>query len=161
MGAVLEVDGQIGQIVADQILTDDADDHTGRADVLLHARVDHAVVGHITGLGEEHGGLVGHEDVTLRVRQLVPRYAVDGLVLADIDVVGILGNVEIGAVGHIGIVLILAGRGDDHFADLLRFLDGLFGPGARLDVDGLAVLHQVHRIMENCSVAPPWMNSTL
>ena len=143
--AVLQVDGQIRQIVADEVLTDDADDHAGRADVLLHACVDHAVVRDVAGLGQEHGGLVGDEDVALGVGQLVPRDAVDGLVLADVDVVGILGDLEVGAVGHVGVVLVLAGRGDDDLADLLRFLDGLLGPCAGLDVDGLAVLHQVHR----------------
>ena len=144
MGAVLQVDGQIRQILADEILTDDDDDHTGRTDVLLNACVDHTVIGDVAGLGEEHGGLVGNKDMTLGVGKLLPGHTVDGLILADIDVVGILGNVEIGAIGNVGVVLILAGGGDDDFADLLCLSDGLLGPCAGLNVNGLAVLHEVH-----------------
>ena len=44
VGAVLQVDGKIGQIVTDEILADDAHDHAGGADVLLHASVDHGLV---------------------------------------------------------------------------------------------------------------------
>jgi len=143
--AVLQIDGQTGEILADEILADDGHDHAGRADVLLHAGVDHAVVGHVAGLGEEHGGLVGHQHVALGVRQLRPGDAVDRLVLADIDVVGIVGDVEIGAVGDIGVVLVLGGGGDDHVSDLLGLGNGLLRPGAGLHIDGLAVLHEVHR----------------
>ena len=82
--------------------------------------------------------------MALGVGEIVPRDAVDGLVLADVDVIGVLGNVQIGAVGDIGVVLILGGSGDDDLADLLGFLDGFLGPGTGLDVDGLAVLHEVH-----------------
>ena len=152
--AVLQVDGQILQIVTDQILTDDDDNHAGGADVLLHARVDHAVIGHVAGLGQEHGGLVGNKHMALGVGQLVPRHAVDRLVLADVDVIGVFGDIQIGAVGNIGIVLVLAGSGDDDLADLLGFRDGLLGPCAGLDVDGLAVLHEVHgdhRELQRCT----------
>ena len=145
MGAVLEVDGQILQIVADEILADDADDHAGGADVLLHARIDHAIIGNVAGLGEEHRRLVGNKDVSLGVGELLPGNAMDGLVLADIDIVGIFGDVEIGAVGNVCIVLILGGCGNDDLADLLRLGNGLLRPCAGLHIDGLAVLHQVHR----------------
>ena len=144
MGVVAHVDGHLGvEVLADEVLADDDDDHAGRADVLLHARVDHAVVADVAGLGEEHGALVGNEDVALGVGQLLPGHTVDGLVLADVDIVGILGDVEVGAIGDVAVVLVLGGSGDDDFAVLLGLSDGLLGPGAGLDVDGLAVLHQV------------------
>ena len=145
MGLILHVDGGLGvQIVADQILADDDHGHTGGADILLHTGPDQAVVGHVTGLGQEHGGLVGHQHVTLGVGQLVPGGAVDGLVLADVDVVGILGNVQIGAVGDVGEVLVGGGGDHLHLAVLLGLGNGLLGPCAGLHVAGLAVLHQVH-----------------
>ena len=145
VGLILQIDGQVGQIVADEILADDDDDHAGGADVLLHAGVDHAVIADVAGLGEEHGRLVGHEDVTLGVGQSVPRHAVDRLIFADVDIVRVLGDVEVGAVGDVGIVLVLRGGGDDDLADLLRLGNGLLRPCAGLNVDGLAVFHQVHR----------------
>ena len=131
------------QILADQILADDDHAHAGGAHVLLHAGVDETVVSHVAGLGEEHGALVGDQDVPLGVGELLVGQAVDGLVLADIDVVGILGNVQVGAVGDIAEVAVLGAGGDDDFAVLLGLGDGLLGPGTGLDIDGLAVLHQV------------------
>ena len=51
--------------------------------------------------------------MTLGVGELLPGHTVDGLVLADVDIVGILGNVEIRAVGNVAVVLVLGGSGDD------------------------------------------------
>ena len=73
------------------------------------------------------------------------RGAVDGLVLADVHVVGLRIELEVGHVGHVGEVLVL-GRG--HAARLaveLRLFPGLLRPGAGHDVVGLLVLHEVHR----------------
>ena len=81
----------------------------------------------------------------LRVRQLVPRRAVDRLIFTDVDIVGIVRDVEIGAVGDVGIVLVGGGGDDGDVPVLLRLGDGLLRPGARLDIAGLAVFHQVHR----------------
>ena len=61
------------------------------------------------------------------------------------DLMGILGNVKIGAVGNVAVVLVLGGSGDDDLAVLLSLGNGLLGPCAGLDVDGLAVLHQIPR----------------
>ena len=69
--------------------------------------------------------------------------AVNGLILADVDVVGVVGNIEIGAVGNVAVVLILGGGGHDEFAVLFSLGNGLLGPSAGLDVHGLAVLHQI------------------
>ena len=81
--------------------------------------------------------------MTLGVGQLVPSGAVNGLILADVDVVAILGNVEVTAIGDVGEALV-GGRGDDlHLTVLLCLGDGLLGPHARLHIAGLAVLHQV------------------
>ena len=82
--------------------------------------------------------------MALRVRKLVPCDTVDGLVLADVDVVGVCGDVQVGAIGYVGVVLVLGGGGHYDLTDLLGLGDGLLGPGSGLDVDGLAVLHEVH-----------------
>ena len=145
MGLILHVNGGLGiQVVPDQILPDDDHGHAGGAHVLLHAGPDQTVVGHVAGPGQEHGGLVGHQHVALGVGQLVPGGAVDGLVLADIDVVGVLGNVQVGAVGDVGEVLVGGGGNHLHLAVLLGLGNGLLGPCAGLHIAGLAVLHQVH-----------------
>ena len=145
MGLILHIDGGLGiQVVPDQILPDDDHGHTGGAHVLLHTGPDQAVIGHVAGAGQEHGGLVGHQNVALGVGQLIPGGAVDGLVLADVDIVGILGDVQIGAVGDIGEVLVGGGGNHLHLAILLGLGNGLLGPCAGLHIAGLAVLHQVH-----------------
>ena len=135
--------GQLGGI-ADKILAHDTDYHAGGADVLLYAAVDHAVIGHVAGLGEEHGGLVGYQNLALGVGQLLPGHAVDGLVFADIDVIGVIGDIQIAAIGYIGVVPVLAGGHYMHIAVLLGFVDGFFAPCTGLDIAGYAVLHQVH-----------------
>ena len=81
--------------------------------------------------------------MALGIGQLVPRHAVDRLVLADVDVVGVLGDVQIGAIGDVAVILILGGGSHDDLAVLLGLGNGLLGPRARLDIHGLAVLHQV------------------
>ena len=140
MGLVHHVDRGLGvEILTDEILADNGDDHAGGADVLLHACVDHAVIADVAGLGEEHGRLVGDQRLALGVREGLPRRAVDGLVFADIDIVRVLVNGKVGAVGNVGIVSVLGGRGDVDLAVLLGLGNGLLGPCTGLDVDGLAV----------------------
>ena len=136
--------GNLGiQVLTDQVFTDDDNSHTGGTDVLLNTSPDQAVVSNVAGTGQEHGRLVGDQDLTLCVGQLVECCAVDCLVLADVDVISVLGDVQIGAVGDVVEVLIL-GRSDDlNFAVLLSLGDSLLGPGAGLNVAADAVLQQV------------------
>ena len=146
MGLVHHVDRRLGiEVLADQILADDGDDHTGGADVLLDTGIDHAVVRNIARLRQEHRGLVRDQGLALRVRQLLPRRAVDSLVLADIDIIRILFDRQIGAVGNVSIVAVLGGSGDIDLAVFLRLGNGLLGPCAGFDIDRLAILHQIHR----------------
>ena len=146
MGLVHQVDGGLRvQIVTDQILADDDHGHAGGAHVLLHTGPDQAVVGDVAGAGEEHGGLVGHQHMALGVGQLVPGGAVDGLVFADVDIVAVVGDVQIAAIGDVGEVLILGGGDDVHLAEFLGLGNGLLGPCAGFDIDRLAILHQIHR----------------
>ena len=85
----------------------------------------------------------------------------DGLVLADVDIVRIVGDVQIGAIGNVGVVLIGRGGNDLDFADLLGFGNGLLGPSTGLDGKQRRSSSGFMGIMENCRVAPPWMKRTL
>ena len=81
--------------------------------------------------------------MALGIGQAVPGGAVDGLVLADVDIVRIGRDLR-RALGDIGEVFVLGGAQNHHLAVFLRFGDGLFRPSARLHIAGLAVFHQVH-----------------
>ena len=145
MGLIAEVGGhKLRQVLPQQVFPDDHHRHAGGPHVLLHTRPDQAVLAHVAGPGEEHGGLVGDQDFALRVGQLIVGGAVDGLILADVDIVCVLGNVQVRAVGDIGEILVSRGGDDLHLAVLLRLLDGLFRPGAGLHIARNAVFHQVH-----------------
>ena len=132
-------------VVRDKVLADDGDDHAGRADVLLRATVHDAVLGDVHRLGQEARRHVGHQVLALGVRQRVELRAVDGVVLADVDVVGVFGHRQVGAVGNVGERLVLAGGDGARVAVDLGFLEGLLRPRARDDVVRHAVLHEVHR----------------
>ena len=137
--------GREGQhILADQVVAHDDDDHAGRANVLLHAAVDQAVLRHVHGLGEEHARHIGDQRDVAGFGQLGVTVAVNGLVLADVDVIGIGAEREAVDVGHVGEVLVL-GTGDAAgVAVELGLLEGLLRPVARHDVVGNLVLHEVH-----------------
>ena len=70
--------------------------------------------------------------------------AVDGLVLADVDVVGAFRDIQVRAVGNVGEVLVGGGGDDLHLTVFFRLGDSLFGPGTGLHIAGHAVFHQVH-----------------
>ena len=68
MGLVFEHGGGAGQaVICDQIFPDDDNDHTGRADVLLHAAVDHAILRHIHRLGQKARGHIGNQRLSLGI----------------------------------------------------------------------------------------------
>ena len=145
VGLILQHGGGAGDgVLGDQVLTDDDDDHTGGADVLLNAAVDDAVLGNVHGLGQEAGRHVGNQELALGIGQGLELGAVNGVVLADVDVVGILGNGQVGAVGDVGEGSILGGSDGVGLAIELGFLPCLLGPLAGDDVVGNLVFHQVH-----------------
>ena len=145
VGLVAEVGGYgLVQIVPDQVLADDDHRHAGGAHVLLHAGPDEAILADIAGAGKEHGGLVAHQHGVSTRRQGVEGSAVDGLILTDIEIVGVFGDLQSGAVGNIGEVFVGRRGHHLHFAKLLCLADGLFGPAAGLHIAGNAVFHQVH-----------------
>ena len=145
MGLIAEVGGdEFRHVLPDQILPDDDNGHTGGAHVLLDTGPDQAVFADVAGAGEEHGGLVGHQNLALGVGQLVIGGTVNGLVFADVDVIGVVRDVQMGAVGNIGEVLVGGGGNDLHLTVPFGLGNGLFAPCAGFDVAGYAVFHQVH-----------------
>ena len=146
MSLVIQISGNRGgQVVPDQILPDDDNRHAGGTHVFLNAAPDQAVLADVAGTGQEHGGLVADQHMALGVGQVVIGRAVDRLVLADIDIVRVIRNVQIGAVRNVGVILIAGGGDNLDLPELLRFLQSLFGPVAGINVAGHAVFHQVHR----------------
>ena len=144
MRGVAQHGGRAGQRLGHEVVADDDDSHAGRAHVLLNAAVDEAVLRHVHGLGQEARRHVGHQRFSVRVGQLVVHGAVDGLVLADVDVVGVVGQLEGAHVGHVAEVLVLGGGDAAGIAEDLRFLERLLRPRAADDVVGHLVLHEVH-----------------
>ena len=136
--------GHAGQVLGDEVLAHDHDLHARGTDVLLDAGVDQAVTRDVDRLGEEHRALIGHQDVALGVGQLRELGAVDGVVLADVEVARVLADGQVGAVGDVREVLVGRARHRHGVAEDLRLLEGLLGPVAGDDVVGLAVGREVH-----------------
>ena len=89
--SMVGVPGSTSSVI--QVLADDGDDHAGRADVLLHAAVDDAVLGHVHRLGQEARRHVGHQRSLPLVLGSVWNFgAVDGVVLADVHIVGVVAT---------------------------------------------------------------------
>src|SRR5699024_4742147 len=93
----------------------------------------------------ETGGHVGHQIFAFCVRKGFELGAVDGVVLTDVYVIGVLVDRQIGAVRNIGEGLILGGSDLHSLAVAAGFLICLLCPLAGHDVIGYAVFHQVHR----------------
>ena len=106
--------------MAQQVVPDDGDGHTGGGDVLLDAEVDAAVLGDVHGLGEDHGAHIRHQRHTLHLRHLHILGAEDGVVLADVDVACILVVVDGVHVRDVGEVLVLAGSNNVHLLSLIH-----------------------------------------
>ena len=146
MGLIAEHGRGSGQhVLGNQVFPDDGNDHTGGADVLLHAAVEHSVFGHVHRLGQEAGGNVGDQRLALGVGQLPELGAVNGVVFTDVDIVRVLVDGQVGAVGDIGEGLV--GGGGHRVGGAVHFglLPCLFRPLAGDDVIGNPVFHQVHR----------------
>ena len=83
--------------------------------------------------------------MTLGVGEGLELGAVDGVVLADVNIVSVLGNIEVGAVGDIGEGLVCGGSHCNCVAVDLCFLVSLLSPLTCDYVSRLLVLHEVHR----------------
>ena len=144
-GGVVHHGGHIVGSMAQQVVADDGNCHAGGSYILLHAEVDAAVLGHIHGLGEDHGAHVGYQRHTLHLRHLHELGAEDGVVLADVDIAGILIIVDGVHVRDVGEVLVLAGSNDVHLAELGGFLGGKVREVAGDKVICFAGGHEIQR----------------
>ena len=144
-GGVVHHGGHGVRRVAQQVVPHDGDGHAGGGNVLLDAEVDAAVLGHIHRLREDHGTHVRHQRHTLHLRHLDVLGAENGVVLADVDVAGVLVVVDGVDVRDVGEVLVLAGSNDLHLAELGGFLGGQVREVAGNEVIGLAGGHEVQR----------------
>ena len=112
-----------GLRVAEQILADNHNAQSGRADVLLRPGVNHPVAVHIHRFGENHGACVGNKG-RFDIRQFHKPRAVDGVVLGDVNVIRVGVELRRRHVGNVGVVVRAAGRGDIDFAVALCFFCG-------------------------------------
>ena len=68
----------------------------------------------------------------------------DGFVFADVNIVRIFPDGQIGAVGQIREVFVLRGGDANHIPEFLGFLKSFLAPGTGDNVVGDAVFHQIH-----------------
>ena len=116
------------RLFRNQIFPDNGDDHACRSNVLLYAAVDHAVLLYVDRLTQETGGYVSNQRLTLGVRQLFIFCTINGVVFADVNIVRIIINGQIGAVRDIGESLILRRGNLYSLAVLLCLLISLLCP---------------------------------
>ena len=114
------------------------------SNVLLYAAVDHAVLLYVDRLTQETGGYVSNQRLTLGVRQLFIFCTINGVVFADVNIVRIIINGQIGAVRDIGESLILRRGNLYSLAVLLCLLISLLCPLTSDNIVCHAVLHQIH-----------------
>ena len=131
--------------MAQQVVPDDGNSHAGGGYVLLHAKVDAAVLADIHGLGKDHGTHICHQRHALHLRQLHILGAEDGVVLADVDVAGVLIVVDSVYIRDISEVFILTGCHDLGLAELGGLLGSQTREVAGHDVVCLAGGHKVQR----------------
>ena len=90
--------------------------------------------------------------MALGIGQFLELGAVDRVVLTDIDVVSLFGNVQIGAVRNIAESLVLRGSHSNSIAVFAGFLPCFLGPLACDDIGGTVVAHEVHG--HGCELGP-------
>ena len=127
-----------------QILSDNHNLCARRADILLHARVNQAILRHIHRLRKETGRHIRNQNFTLGIRQRMIFGAVNRIVLTDIDIIHIICYWKIGAIGNIGESLIRRGRQFHGFPVNLCLRKSLLCPLPGQNITRLAVLHQIH-----------------
>ena len=134
--------GADGQRVFDEIFARDDDGHARGGEVFLRARIDDAEFCHVYFAGQDLRAHVAHERL-FRFGEFDIAGAENGIVRADVHVIGIVVEFDRIHVGDVCIIFIL-GRGDfPCLAVDLAFLPGFFGKVARHDVIGLSRVHQV------------------
>mmetsp|Transcript_23641 Transcript_23641/g.51868 ORF Transcript_23641/g.51868 Transcript_23641/m.51868 type:complete len:296 (-) Transcript_23641:463-1350(-) len=142
-GVVVDVDlvvqhgGGAGPGLANQILPDDGNGHTSRADVLLGTRVDDAILGDVHRLGDDVGAHVRNQNLITDVRNALEFHPSNSLIVTVVDILSILAQLP-RADCRDGLVVTL---GDDiGLGVLLSLLVCLLAPGTGHDIVGHVVL---------------------
>ena len=137
-------------MASDKIVSNDADDGTGRANILLSTSVDHAEFTPVDRLGEEVARHVADEVLTLRHAvegEVVAKLeALDSLIVAIVEELRVGINRPLGGVSHGRVSSARIVRTLVRIAVLARLFDGTLRPGARGDVIGrlaLAIFQKV------------------
>ena len=131
-------------IVTDEILADNDDLYARRAYVLLNAGVNQAVLCNIHGLRKEAGRNIGYQILALGVGKGVELGTVDGVVLADVHIIHVIGYGQIRAVGDVGKGLVCRGGKLNCLSVDLCLCKGLLCPLSGKDVTRLFIFHEVH-----------------
>src|SRR5699024_3433351 len=110
-GLVVHHQGGVGQLVAGQLLPDDHHSQAGGGHVLLGAGEDDAILAHVHRAGENIGGHVAHDGHAVRLGDIGPLGAVDGVVGAVVEVAGLGIQLQLLLGGNIGVVPVGGGGG--------------------------------------------------
>ena len=137
VGLIIEHGGADGCGVTDQVFPDDDDGEACGSHILLCAGVDHTVFADVHRLTEDAGGEVRNDGNIAGIGQLMEAGAVDGIVVAQVEVVRIRGKLLGIQFGDVGEGLILAGSDSFALSELLGFLIRLGTPLAGDDEVGL------------------------
>lgn len=127
----------VAAMARDEVVPRDHERQAGRTHVLLRAGVDHPILGPVDRLGAEVARHVADEGLSrghLVVGELGELKALDRLIVAVVEELGLLVDVPVGRLGDgrvpIGLIVghLVGG------AVLLCLLNGTLGPGARSQV---------------------------
>ena len=128
-----------------QVVPNNHDDNTSRANVLLNAAPDDTVLGNINRFAQEAGRNVCNQRLTLGVREGLELCTINGIVFTNINIICIWINRQIGAIRNVREGFIF-GRCNLHcLSVLLCFLISFLCPLTRYNVICNAIFHQVHR----------------
>ena len=109
--------------MTEEILSDYHDGKSGGSDVLLGACIDHAEFRDIDRLRENAGRHIGDKRDISGIGDIVKLRAVDGVVEADMDIVGIGTEILALCLRDIGIVPVLRGSDNADVSVLLAFFE--------------------------------------
>ena len=137
--------GSRKNILCDQILTDDHDNHTCRSDVLLNTAIDNTIFAYIHRLRQEAGGYICYQGLAFCVWKFFEFCAVNGVVLTDVYVVCIRADRQITAVRDIAEGFIFRRCDLVCFSVFLSFLISFLCPLSCYDIICNLVFHKVHR----------------
>ena len=126
----------------DEIALCDDERHARGGEVLLCARIDDAELFDVDLAGEDIGRHIGNEG-RLGFGELHIARSEDGVVCADMHIVGVFAEGDLLHIGDIGVRLILGGSDACGVPVNFAFLEGFLREVARDDIVRLPLVHEV------------------